>query len=488
MQYIEFKVRHQTITRTDDYEVVGNSQNYLFARFEFCEEWADVNVTAVFSTNSGNHYSAAIRDGECLVPWEVLRCAEFWVGVFGGDRMTTSTVRVPVKPGVKFNASPGMQPSPTAYEKLVGIVTDNAKAAESAKNAAAESADNAERFAVASQESAAEATGRAEALKTYLDDVQNALDNLPNGSTLIINDLTTGGANAALSAEMGKELGKRVAAAERLPRLTDEQKKQLTNLVTAYHNNMSVFTYVNEPGRNIYKDNGCYNANGRVITNCSNYVQKLWAGVHPNTFKGKQDTYDGTLEKAFDWGCEFLFPNRQAHGLTNANTGALFNFVKPNEDNYEGSYSWNSYYGPKSEREDGQILKGYCFASDMAQEMYMRGFEVPMREVDVGDIIFFKAPHSDDNIADGMEEMAFRNIGHVGIVTNVSRISEGKIGFSHSMDYIGANTPFSYSTGWGTTNWDKVYNAFLTNNIVMIARHPAAFGVPSNLGDKFTVY
>lgn len=474
MQYIEFSVQHQTITRTDKYKVVGGSQNYLRARFTFCDEWEGVTATAVFSTNSGKHYSVLIEDGECLVPWEVLGGAEFWVGVFGGERMTTSTARVAVKPGVKFNASPGVEPTPTAYERLVGIVAESAAAAESAK--------------IAAEESAEEATGTAAELKDELEGVKNALDNLPEGSTVVVNDLTTGGTKAALSAEMGKVLGERVTAAERLPRLTDEQKKQITNLVTAYHNNISSFVYVNEPGRNIYKDKGCYNDAGRTITNCALYAMKLWAGVHPNTFKGKKDTYDGTLVKAFNWGYEFLFPNREAYGLVNANTGALFNFYKPNEDSYEGSYSWNSYYGKNSTREDGQIFKGYCYASDMAQELYMRGFEVPMREVDVGDMIFYKAPHPDDGIADGMEEMAFRNIGHVGIVTNVSRISEGKIGISHCMDYIGVNTPFSYTNGWGTTNFDKVYNAFLTNNIVMIARHPAAFGVPSNLGDKFTVY
>ena len=122
MQYIDFNVQHQTITRTDNYKVVGGSQNYLRARFTFCDEWEGVTATAVFSTNSGKHYSTLIENGECLVPWEVLTGAEFWVGVFGGERMTTSTARVAVKPGVKFNASPGVQPTPTAYEKLVNRV------------------------------------------------------------------------------------------------------------------------------------------------------------------------------------------------------------------------------------------------------------------------------------------------------------------------------------------------------------------------------
>lgn len=38
------------------------------------------------------------------------------------------------------------------------------------------------------------------------DDVRNSLDNIPPGQVIIINDLTTGGTKAALSAEMGKTL------------------------------------------------------------------------------------------------------------------------------------------------------------------------------------------------------------------------------------------------------------------------------------------
>lgn len=191
-RYIEFEVQHQTITRTDVYDVVGNSQNYLYARFSFCNEWEDIAATAVFSTNSGNHYSAVIEDGECLVPWEVLRSAEFWVGVFGGDRMTTSTTRVPVKPGVKLNASPGVQPTPSAYEILMRELRDGvAKVDEQAETV---------------EGAAAQAAESAEAAKSAKEAAVEALDSFMSSNTPIINDLTTGGTAAALSAEMGKVL------------------------------------------------------------------------------------------------------------------------------------------------------------------------------------------------------------------------------------------------------------------------------------------
>ena len=124
MQYIEFNVQHQVITRTDEFEVVANSQNYLSARFTFSEEWAELQQTAVFSTNGGAAISVLIQDGECVVPWEVLRGREFWVGVFAGDRITSNLVRVAVDASVRLNASPGVQPTPSAYELLVGRVEE----------------------------------------------------------------------------------------------------------------------------------------------------------------------------------------------------------------------------------------------------------------------------------------------------------------------------------------------------------------------------
>lgn len=209
MQYIDFKVQHQTITRTDNYEVVGNSENYLYARFEFCAEWDDIIPTAVFSANNGKHISVLIENGECLVPWEMLRVPEFWVGVFGGDRQTTDTARVAVKPGVKFNAKPGVEPTPTAYEKLMNELRDGItqmeEHAENVEGNAEEAAASAEDAAA----SAAIAENSAATADSAKDVVLNALNNVPAGSTVIVNDLTTGGTAAALSAEMGKVLSRR---------------------------------------------------------------------------------------------------------------------------------------------------------------------------------------------------------------------------------------------------------------------------------------
>lgn len=209
MQYIDFKVQHQTITRTDNYEVVGNSENYLYARFEFCTEWDDIIPTAVFSANNGKHISVLIENGECLVPWEMLRVPEFWVGVFGGDRQTTDTARVGVKPGVKFNARPGVEPTPTAYELLMNELRDGITQVEEHAESVAGNAEEAAVSAEDAAASAAVAESSAATADSAKEAVLTALNNVPTGSTVIVNDLTTGGTAAALSAEMGRVLAQR---------------------------------------------------------------------------------------------------------------------------------------------------------------------------------------------------------------------------------------------------------------------------------------
>ena len=118
-KYICFSVNGQNISRTDNQKIVSGSRKYLHARFNLSEEWNDLKQTAVFSNNRGKHIGVEILCGECEVPWEMLVGSEFWVGVFAGERLTTDTVRVPVGTGVRTNVSPGVEPTPSAYETLI---------------------------------------------------------------------------------------------------------------------------------------------------------------------------------------------------------------------------------------------------------------------------------------------------------------------------------------------------------------------------------
>ena len=118
-QYIEFKIEHQTITRTDTFNVVGGSRNYLYARFTFSEEWAEQLPVAFFYSSRGKTYSQEIVNGECLVPWEALMGRYFCVSCEGGSLITTDDARVDVNPGGAGGRAIWSQPpTPSAYDQL----------------------------------------------------------------------------------------------------------------------------------------------------------------------------------------------------------------------------------------------------------------------------------------------------------------------------------------------------------------------------------
>ena len=78
-----------------------------------------------------------------------------------------------------------------------------------AKAAVEEFSSLASESAAAAANSSNSASASASAAQSAYKGVQTALNNLPEGDTLIINDLTTGGVKAALSAEQGKVLSQR---------------------------------------------------------------------------------------------------------------------------------------------------------------------------------------------------------------------------------------------------------------------------------------
>ena len=281
--------------------------------------------------------------------------------------------------------------------------------------------------------------------------------------------------------DMVDSLSKRVN--ELHPQLTSTDRKALSDLMAKYRNNSTNFYYENKAHRNIYQDSGCYK-DGKTAMNCGLFCQLIWSGIDPDTFLNKESTYDGTLVKAFDWGYEFRFPNRIGYGKTRED-GTYYGFTKPKEDSFEGSFSYNSYYDDSASNEYKQIFKSFVHASDMANELYLMGCEIDIKEVQVGDMVFFKA-RTDDGFQDELHKLNFRNIGHSAIVSNVDRKNEGLIGFVASSGYY-TNQP-SITNPWSSVEGYTMRAIELNNTICMVARHPKAFGITSPVGDKFTVY
>lgn len=120
-----FDVNKQIVTRTDNEKVVRLSRNFLYAHFEFSEEWTG-EKTAVFRYRNKTYNMLLDSDDTCLVPWEILRCEYFDVSVFCGDLLTANAVRVfTIASGYGLGKS-SIAPTPDIYaqiiEKIDGIV------------------------------------------------------------------------------------------------------------------------------------------------------------------------------------------------------------------------------------------------------------------------------------------------------------------------------------------------------------------------------
>ena len=130
-KFLEFYVDEQFI-RAPRYKVVGDSQDYLFARFSFGKAWQGLTKTAVFQAADGKAYHMLLEDDTCRIPAEVLRPTEFFVSVFGGERLTTDRAVVEV---AASGFIPGVVPPPTTpdiYSQLTAAVGAQREVAETA--------------------------------------------------------------------------------------------------------------------------------------------------------------------------------------------------------------------------------------------------------------------------------------------------------------------------------------------------------------------
>lgn len=95
---LEFNIENQIITRTDSNSVVNKSRNYLECNFAFISsDWDDVEKFAMFKNTRGNNYVinlGTLNNSNCIVPSDVLLGDYFRVSVYGGDLITTNSVKI----------------------------------------------------------------------------------------------------------------------------------------------------------------------------------------------------------------------------------------------------------------------------------------------------------------------------------------------------------------------------------------------------------
>ncbi|MBQ6706796.1 MAG: hypothetical protein IJN07_04760 [Clostridia bacterium] len=157
---LHFRVEDQHI-HAPHYRVVGDSRNYLVARFSFGENWRGLTKTAVFQGADRKAYHVVLENDRCVIPAEVLRPTRFTVSVFGGDRLTTDRATVAVDgSGMVAGISPPT-PTPDVYNQLLSQVETERQLAQAASITAAEKADTAVTAATAADMAAEQAENAA---------------------------------------------------------------------------------------------------------------------------------------------------------------------------------------------------------------------------------------------------------------------------------------------------------------------------------------
>lgn len=138
MEQLQFNVKHQIITRTDSFETVARSQNYLRAKFNFLtDEWQGTK-TALFEAN-GHIYEVILDQNDtCYVPFEALSVGDSFiiVSVFCGDRLTTNTAKIYVRQsGYSDDSESGSTPPASVYNQILeNLELLNASYAQIAQN------------------------------------------------------------------------------------------------------------------------------------------------------------------------------------------------------------------------------------------------------------------------------------------------------------------------------------------------------------------
>lgn len=126
---LNFSLKNQIIRRTDDFKVVADSINYLYAHFDFeTDEWVKQGIiTAVFKSGSKAYEVILDEEYNCLVPHEVLNGDQkyIYVSCYAGALVTTNVASVFVmESGYYDNMESSTPPTPSVYAQLTDRLQD----------------------------------------------------------------------------------------------------------------------------------------------------------------------------------------------------------------------------------------------------------------------------------------------------------------------------------------------------------------------------
>lgn len=261
-----------------------------------------------------------------------------------------------------------------------------------------------------------------------------------------------------------------------IPELSAEQKAAFQSLVDDYYDIKGDFTYLSSATINDYASGTSAISGNKYKICCSLLACLLWMGRNASDFPSSN--YTNAINKAFNWGYYFQFNDRPLYGLKPSN-GYYGFYNQFNDTDYKGSYSWNSYYSSSSGAQYKQVFNQFMYANDMAKEMDKLGYSIPMSELQTGDLIFTAYPSFDPK-NDTFGAIAYKHINHVAIVYDKT---DSGITIVESTPRFSDAIHKSSSTG---TNEEKVRISYLLGTAVCFARHPAAWGVATNVPSSIT--
>ena len=214
---IEINVNGSVVSVQQTEALYCGSRDVYICSFSFDKSWDKYRKSAVFRAAGRAITAVVAEDNSCLLPWELMQRDsighEIEVGMYGvgadGEILTSVWDSIGTVREGSAVGNDARDPSVGVYEQVMATLqnvdekvngllsmTQRVETAGAIASSSAESAKESETIAV---------SAKAE-VQTALESIRSALGDLPAGSTLVVNDLTTGGKSAALSAEMGKKL------------------------------------------------------------------------------------------------------------------------------------------------------------------------------------------------------------------------------------------------------------------------------------------
>lgn len=121
-----FQVEKNQIVRLDQELLTTENVNSVECSFTFSQEYEGLDLFAVFYRNEEDNRFVEIKDGVCMLPWELLQEEGIlYVGAYGirnteeevEKRTTTNAVVVRVVASLSSEAAPDAAPSPDIWEQ-----------------------------------------------------------------------------------------------------------------------------------------------------------------------------------------------------------------------------------------------------------------------------------------------------------------------------------------------------------------------------------